>query len=253
MTAEQVTPVETPEQEPQQETEKTYTQAEVDEALKGQYNTLNTKLSAQGAEIATQRAEIARFKAQPPQDMTAHKAVLTAMESAQVEGEVNPQLQQAKARVSAIEVQQQRDAQLAKQDAVADGHKAEITKRIRDAGLDPEDEQFEGVMDAFEYGRDVTGVFDKADSRLTRILTKLKPEEQPRDLKADIQEGIRAAMEKQGLLKVDGVTPAANKGDEEAIRERYINDPTNKENIEAWEPIRVRFYEDKKRQKAKEK
>ena len=150
-------------------------------------------------------------KSAPPPVATgvsANKAVIDALE----EGDYT----KARAAIAQEEQRQttesQRQVQLQRQATVTREKQEELSDKITTANLDPDDEMFDRVWDAFKYARDVDGDFTDAEKRLNRVLSKQSPKEtkDKPEVSTDVQEAARKMLAEKGLLKTETGGPSAS-------------------------------------------
>ncbi len=186
-----------------------------DEALKDQYNKLNSSLSSLGAENKRLREQLLQ-PSDTPSSRKITSGVLDTLDNLVSSSYADDPA--AKSKIAALrneaarlEQQEIREVQIRKQGTITQGEREKIDQKIRSAGLDPNDEVFDTVNDAFEYARDVNGNFDKAHLRLDRILNKQKPKKEAPEVKEqDVDESARKMLEEKGLLKTDTGGPSAS-------------------------------------------
>ena len=218
----------------------TFTQEEHDrlkkEALDEQYRKLNKSLVEQGQEIRKLRDTASR----PPASMSnkAMRAMLEEMERPGEGGEPSP-------RIAQLRQQLDREEQLEYQGKVSNEEWQKMTQKIFEANLNPSDEMFDSVIEAWEDGCE-TGTFEKAHRRLDRILDKTKPVKfetsEPEGDKLDklIEERARKMLEDKGLLTSDTAGPSASSSHYEDLRDRYVVDPGSLSPSESAEYLRLR-------------
>lgn len=186
------------------------------------YSKLNPKISQLTQENAS-------LKRQPTStsSISAAEAVLTAMEAGQGEYGDNPKIQAAKVviaqekqREALAQAEATRTSQYNEWVTYADGEKTKMEQRIKDAGFDPSNDDFDRVWDAWLIGKTSSGQegFDLANTRLERITKKSKPEEKSEE------EVARAYLEKTGRLKTETGLPSGG----------VSNIPTDKTKLGQW-------------------
>jgi len=193
---------------------RTFSQGEVDAfveaARKAEFDRINPTLSAQGIELKKLREQAAL----PAQRGVSRvdELVLEEMKAREVElGERNPRIAQLEAEIARERqmetIQKQRDAI----EGYTNQWRGKLEDKIRGAGENPTDEKFDRVWDAFEIAYVKDGKFERADERLDRILTKIKPSK-PEDetFEKRLDEEKRKWMEEHGLLTSETGLPSAS-------------------------------------------
>lgn len=195
---------------------KTYTQQELDVLVarakqeeEDKYKGFQRVVSAREKEIETLKQKVA----QPSRASKATEVILEELKARQAEeGIVNPRIAQLEAEIA-------REKQLEWQTQVTQQYEARFNQRIKDAGLDPNDETLEDFRDALEDAKE-DGRFGKAERKLDKILTTIKPPE-PKEKVTEteedkfskrLEEAKRQWMEEQGLLKTETGGPSASSG-----------------------------------------
>lgn len=131
-------------------------------------------------------------------------------------------------KVKDLKMQMTREEQIARQDQIAQDYKSKLQEKITTAGLNPEDEQFDVVWDAYDMAYSVDGKFDRAESRLDRILNKQGKKESKSEnndkSKPEINEEeiARKWLEKKGHLVSETGMPSASGGSFSDIEKKYI-------------------------------
>lgn len=141
-----------------------------------------------------------------PSQLHASEVLLEELEAREKElGEPNPRIARLKAEIVRERQSETQAAQVQWQEQEIQRQQEKFNQQIKEAGLDPQDERLEDFQDAFEDAKD-DGKFGKAERKLNRILSKVKPSEPKgkeveRDMKDEwIEEGRRQAKEELGLL-----------------------------------------------------
>lgn len=177
--------------------------AEAEEVYKGIQRTLSKK--------DTEIQELQKKLSQPsPTGSKFKETVLADMRARATElGEPNPKIAELETEL-AIEKQQDNER---RKDVITQGHREKFEQKIKDAGLDPDNESFDRVWDAVKIARSVDGKFEEAEARLDRVLAKVKPvkvESETEDKETKLREEIeREVLEKHGLLKTETGGPSA--------------------------------------------
>lgn len=207
---------------------------EAEDKYKGIQRTINKK-----------NDEIERLKrkpTQPPINDFSLEEALIASKRGEVDANdpVIAQLEQALATRKRAATEQ---ANAQYRDKIIGEQGEKFNKQIEDAGLDPDDERLDDFHDKFDEAC-IDGLFDKAERKLNRILSKVEPKkgktESEDDTKAKwIEEGKRLGMEKMGLLKTDNNQPSgAGSSDEEFERKMGSGElPMTAENMKRAQSI----------------
>jgi len=146
-------------------------QAAKEEARKETYSKLNPKIS-----------ELTQKLKQKPQVTGSLDAVQALAETMQSElGIDNPKVQNAlsvlaqeKNRIKQAQEQAAREEQYNQWVNLANAEWEKLEQKLVESGFDSNSDEYESVHDKWEYGRDVSGNFDKAQKRLDRILKVAK-------------------------------------------------------------------------------
>lgn len=144
-----------------------------------------------------------------------------------------------KAEIGRIEQAAQYNTKMREQQQIAGDKRVELEDKIREAGGDPEDIKFDGVWDSWELSSLADGKFERADTRLDKIL-KVKPAEtKPVETEDKIRERIeRETLEKYKLTSPEKTRPSA----------AGKNIPTKMEDFREW----VKEHPDEYRESKKE-
>ena len=143
---------------------------------------------------------------------------------------------EAKKYVALQQQEQTRQAALQRQATTTEGHRQRIRQEIIGAGQDPDDEIFEDVFEAVDLADAWDGKFERADKKLKRVL---KPKLAEAVKQSDIEERARQLLEKDNLLVTETGSPSAASQSFKQVRDRYIEDPDNKVNREAYLKVRA--------------
>ena len=140
-----------------------------------------------------------------------------------------------KTELAELERQEAYNARLRQQEQLAREARDNLEDKIRDAGLEPDDEKFDAVWTSWELASLADGKFERAEDKLTRILSRIKPKEteeeekKPVETEAQMRERLeREILEKHGLTKPEKKTPSGLSADEKEIRKRYRENPNDK-------------------------
>ena len=134
-------------------------------------------------------------------------------------------IQALKIELAKAEAEESRKAQLRKQESMANEAKESLEDKIREAGFEPEDEKFDTVWDKWDLARLADGKFERAEEKLTRILSRAKPKEEtveekkPVETEEQMRERLeREILEERGLTKPEKVrTTGVAKNEQEAL------------------------------------
>lgn len=211
-------------EEPQPPAEPEYITKDQHEAQQKElYDKLNATLSKQGAENKRLKQELDSFKTQPPPiDTTAFVQESIALENlknqAREDPTVNAQVTQQQAKVDALSRAKTAAETKLKIDKENAEQRVKLEEQITEAGLNPDDDSFEGVWDAFDFASAIDGNFAKAQRKLDRALKKEKPVEEtksqtptetPNEDKIREDERLKV-MREHGLLVTDDGGPSAS-------------------------------------------
>jgi len=226
----------TPEPVEGEETEKsteTPTVAELPQEVKAELEKLRGEVGQLNIGLARKEGEVKKLRerqAQPASAAPTSKAlevILADMKARGTEtGEANPRI----AQVEAILAAEGRDRDTARErqevETYTQGRRDTMESKIRNAGLDPEDEQFDGVWDRFNqaYYQDGPSGFDIADKRLDRIVSKVKPQEKGKedDTAKVIEDEVRRRLKEAGLLTTETGQPSASGETWVEFEARYV-------------------------------
>jgi len=174
---------------------KTFTQEEMDTLFDEKYKTIQRTLSKKDQEIA-------RLSKQGTQtSKTPLDAIATALEAQGIP-------------TDGIRAEAQRQDQIEKMDAYANGERQRLSQKIVDAGLDPSDSIFDDAWESFEMTNKLDGEFSRVDKRVDKIIGSAKPEDkvEPKgtleDLDKAIEERAREKLEKEGQLSAEPAVPS---------------------------------------------
>jgi len=149
-------------------TPKMYSEEEVKEltkaADKARFDEDNAKMSRMGAEIK-------RLQEPKTQEPRITSKVLDLMETG--EDYTNPERQTA---IRKLKEETQYQEKMVAWETGVEQKRSEVNQKIEEAGLNPDDESFDKVWDAFEIASQ-TGRFENVESRLDRVISKPKKEE----------------------------------------------------------------------------
>jgi len=211
--------VEAPEvTEPQ---EKTYSQEELDAALTEKeeaYKGLQKSIARQAEELGQLRK-----RATQPSSLSVKRdeIILEEMKRrAQEEGITNP-------RIAELEGELLREKQRESMETYTSTYREKLNQKIKESGLDPTDEQFDGVWETFDIAYAVDGKFERADKKLDRVLSKPKPEKKEIVVEKDdftkrLEEEKRKWMEEQGLLATETGGPSASSPSKDNAYAKYV-------------------------------
>ncbi len=139
-------------------------------------------------------------------------------------------------RIQSLKAQLAREEQWARQNQITSDAKGGLEQKIREKGLDPEDEQFDSVWDAFIMAEVKDGNFTRADKRLDRILGRQKsPEikEQPKKSEEVNEEEVaRKYLEKKGLLTSETGHPSASGKSFQQFESDFISGKVDRQTYE---------------------
>jgi len=163
--------------------------------------------------------ELSRIKSQidRSQSSSTTKQLLEIAE--EQSGEENP-------KVKALKEQLAYEERLSRQEQVTQENKQKMEDKIKSAGLNPEDDEFDNVWDAFELAASLDGKFERAEKRLERVLGRKKPSETVKNekQKQDSEEEIaRKVMERKGLLVSDNGLPSGSGGSFNEVEQAFIS------------------------------
>jgi hypothetical protein len=191
---------------------KTYSKDEVQELLKEQYNTLNKKLSAQGAEIA-------RLRKSPQADNSEKviESLIRDKKSRQAEsGNEDPEIKVLEQELASRKYQQQ----IRQQRELVEDKRSEYYSKLQEAGLELDDIVTADLDDALDdeiYMGD--GSFKRAERQFKKLLksvpkkeeTKVEEKETPKETEEQMRERIeRELLEKHGLTKPEKAKPSGS-------------------------------------------
>lgn len=236
---------EEPKEKVDSEQKETLTRAEhesvMEQRLKEQYDKLNAVLSEKGAEI--QKLKEGQMVQPPTSSMspTAIQIMLDEMKAQATElGQPNPRIAQLEAALTVEKRKEAMRMQYARQEQVTKGEKEKIEEKFKAKNLDPNDEAYADVWDAFELARNYTGDFDIAHRKADRILKKAKPkeEEEAKEKDASKEEMKRKIYEEEGLLKSPSGGPSGATANWEEVRDAFIKNPSNPRVFERYNEMR---------------
>lgn len=136
------------------------------------------------------------------------------------EGDTNAQARIASLRnqLAQEEAKQMQAKQVQYQENFSKQEREKLDKVITEAGLDPSDDMFTDVDEAFLMAKNYLGPegFEIAHRKLTRILKNAKPPVKSKETedkhKAEVDEAAREELEKRGLLKAPPGGPSGGAG-----------------------------------------
>jgi len=208
---EEVEPIE--EETPVEAQTKTYTQEELEAQIAQAKEEEQNKYKGYQRVVSAREREIERLKMQVAQPTShADELLLEELEARQTElGETNPRIAKLRAEIAKEKQREAQQAQIQWQERMTQEWRDKFDQRIKEAGLDPDNEKFDDFHDAFEDAQE-DGRFGKAERKLNRILAT-KPKEKPvtDDKYAKLlDEEKRKWMEEQGLLVTNAGGPSAS-------------------------------------------
>jgi len=210
---------------------KTYTQDAVDALLleeKKAYKGLQGVISKKDTRIR----ELETVPTPIEGDDKVLELLVQNMRSKEAYGETDPLIPQLEAEVRARKDRQKHETQMRFQQGETNKAWDKINAQITDAGFDPNDERFELVVEAFEDARDFSGKFDRAYTKLDRILSKSKPEKQETETEKDTAEKARKDLEEKGLLTTETGGPSAVSESFEDFQKRYMKSEVSRDEYE---------------------
>lgn len=149
-----------------------------------------------------------------------------------------------KSEVANIERDQARKAQLKKQESLAQEARDELEDKIRDAGYDPDDENFDSVWDKWELASLADGKFERAENKLSRILSKMKPKEEekkPVEDEEKMRERIkREILEEYNLNPKEKVKPKGSSDSDAQIRKNFRENPGDPKALREYAELQAR-------------
>ena len=212
------------------ETPKTYSEQDMEEAAeaarKTEFDKNNDQLSRVGAENKSLRLQLEQPRTTDPK--LVNKLVDLVEAGRDTEGspeKLQTMSQQLREEATRIDQQSAWETRVAQE-------KNKVIQKIEAANANPDDEKFDTVWDKFEQIAWTSGKFETVDSRLDRVLSKSKPaketkekKESPLDLdnlsKEQKEEIERKVMDWRGETKDDTGGPAGGMDDERWIKEVY--------------------------------
>lgn len=201
------------------------------EAMK-EYQGIQRIIAKKDQEIEYLRGQTSKPRTSTP----AYKALLDALEAGQdALGEPNPKLTLAKQIIAEEEKREAQEVVYRQQEAIANKAKDDLANKIKEANLNPEDEMFDDVWDAWDLSNALDGKFERAERKLSRILKNVKPPEKKEE---DEEEIARKVLEKKGLLKSETGGPSGVSADWEQVRADFIKNPSNPRVFERYDKMR---------------
>ena len=226
---------------------KTFTQEEMDVLVaqardeeKEVYKGIQRTVSAKDEEIKRLRES-----GKPQSDNSGlGQVMLDEMKASQEFGTVNPRVAQLESLLSTEKTKQARAEATQRGDEITREYRTKLNKKIGDIGLDPSDERFDDVWDTFEIAYAVDGKFERAEKKLDRILTKVKPEEKTKETTEDEVKRLAKEMsdtflKEGGYLSLNEDGPSATTKKFEEVRDKYIENPDDRSNTAEYLRMRV--------------
>lgn len=162
--------------------------------------------------VADREREIRELQSQPVQSKTS-QILLEEMKLRQTEsGERNPRIAELETELTTERRREANTKQQAYQQSFIVQKRGEIEQKIKAAGLNPDDEMFNSVNDAFEVAS-YTGQFEATEARLDKVLSKQKPPEKKEDkakYEADVEEGVRKKLAEDEQLVTETGSPSGS-------------------------------------------
>lgn len=223
---------------------KSFTREELDTAMEqvrqeemAKYQGIQKVVSKKDREIEDLRK---RGYTQPSQDDKLLELMLQdRREKSSEYGGYDPLIPQLETELAARkERQAYQESQIKKQE-YTDNWKEKLNTRINEAGLDPNDGQFDDVWETFDIAYSVDGKFERAEKKLDKILKSVKPEAEPKETEEELKKRLREEVKREIMLErgeletETGLPSGGNLGDAEFITQFSEGKvPMTKENIE---------------------
>lgn len=233
------------EEEPKAEEPQTknFTQEEVDALVEETRNIEQEKYKGIQRSISKKDIQIEALQKQssaPAQtDDDLLGMLVSSMKGKQNEyGETDPTIANLEKELASRKQRKQQEGQQVQWESYCTTEKAKMDARITEAGLDPDDERFETVDDAFAIARTTTADFSNAQKRLDRILNratlKTPEKETPEAVNEKKGEDKKLEMKEKGQASVDNIAGSGGIGSNDAEFKKGIGNgslPLNKENM----------------------
>lgn len=238
-TEEKVEELETPKETPTEETL---------EGVKAEAERLKAEVSKLNIGLARKEGEVKRLREQqptpPPPMSRAYEIMLDEMKARQTEfGEGNPRISQLEALLAEEKRKEDATKQRQAMEVYSQEWRTKLDTRIKEAGFDPDDEQFDDVNEAFDVAYAVDGKFERAEKKLDRILAKPreKGETEEEKFQKRLETEKREWMKEKGLLTTEEGGPSATSPDDEKIKEAYRENPNNPKAYEDYKALQRRL------------
>ena len=121
--------------------------------------------------------------------------------------------------------------------SVVSQHRAEVDNLLKDSGIDPNDAKLELARAYWKAGD-----FEKSKSEVRRVSNEAKVSKDTTNIDALVEERVNARVEKAltdaGLKKFPGGQPAGQSENYKELRQKYIDNPYDREVREKWLKVR---------------